>query len=78
MKHIQIGQKVYANFGAMYPIVEGMITDFGLGLGDHVVWETAEGEVYHSEAKNFKQPGERSVNGSPIGIFLGEYSGQDI
>lgn len=39
---VEIGQKVHGNFGAMYPIVEGMIVDIDIdGL---VTWETDEGE----------------------------------
>lgn len=68
---VEIGQKVHADFGAMHPIVEGMITNIEItGL---VTWETEEGDTYHTKVNEFKQVGETSVNGSPIGVFLGEY-----
>lgn len=68
---VEIGQKVHANFGAMYPIVEGMITNIEItGL---VTWETSDGDEYFSKYNEFKQVGETSINGSPIGVFLGAY-----
>ncbi|PHS22250.1 MAG: hypothetical protein COA84_13920 [Robiginitomaculum sp.] len=72
MQTIYLGQYVHANFGAMIPILEGMITNFE--LDGTVTWETAEGEEWETQAGDFKQPGEKSVNGSGIGIFLGEYA----
>jgi len=68
---IEIGQKVHANYGAMHGIEEGMITN--IELDGMVTWETEDGKVNVDHAKYFRQPGETSVNGSGIGVYLGEY-----
>lgn len=68
---IEIGQKVHANFGAMYPIVEGLIVD--ISIMGVVTWATEDGKEYNHMYDVFRQPGETTVNGSPIGVYLGEY-----
>ena len=51
-----IGQKVEANWGAMYPIAEGVVCGH-FGKNTVIIqWND----------------GYRSVNGSPIGVFFGE------
>lgn len=64
------GQKVEANWGAMIPIEEGFIKRH-LGVDGVVIkWDNgAESEVKIDE---IHEPGYRSRNGSPIGIFFGE------
>ena len=64
------GQKVEANWGAMIPIEEGFIKRH-IGKDSVVIkWDNgAESEVKIDE---IHEPGYRSRNGSPIGIFFGE------
>ena len=67
---IQLGSKVEGNWGAMHPTSSGVITainddeatiDWGDQPGDHIM-----------EVERIHQPGYRSVNGSPIGVFVVE------
>lgn len=66
MLKIEIGSKLFANWGAMYPTAEYTVIDFD---GEFVVAEDDE-EVRRFHFDNIKREGERSVNGSPIGVFL--------
>lgn len=63
---IKAGQNVTANWGAMFPIEEYTISEI-VGENVHLMNDEEERVV---EMSNIKQPGERSVNGSPIGYHL--------
>ena len=61
------GAKVIANYGAMFPTVEGVVSKCG--------WSTCQvlfddGAVQTLAYNEIKMPGERTANGSPIGIHL--------
>jgi len=65
-----IGQKVEANWGAMYPIEEGVV-DGHIGASAVIIrWN--DGSRSEVDALDIHEPGHRSVNGSPLGIFFGE------
>ena len=63
---IEIGSKLFCNWGAMFPTEEYEVIGFGK---DYAVAQN-DNEVKHFALNNIKREGERSANGSPIGIFL--------
>lgn len=65
-----IGQRVEANWGAMYPTVEGLV-DRHIGQ-DRVVIKWDDGDCMEVQINDIRECGYRSPNGSPIGIFFGE------
>ena len=65
-----IGQKVEANWGAMYPTVEGLV-DRHIGQ-DRVVIKWNDGDRMEVAIQDIRELGHRSLNGSPIGISFGE------
>lgn len=64
---INVGDKVVANYGAMFPTVEGEVTKCGVSVV-HIMFD--DGAVRMVDYDDIKMLGERSVNGSPIGIHL--------
>ncbi|MEM6826166.1 MAG: hypothetical protein AAF566_13750 [Pseudomonadota bacterium] len=67
---VSIGTKVAANFGALFPRFEGMVTEI-----DEEGWVTIEnpdGEDHACKADEILPYGAVSANGSPIGVFLVE------
>lgn len=65
-----VGRCVEANWGAMYPPEQGVITDTRVLDGQQcqvcVQWQdTAEWR----DVTDIREPGTRSPNGSPIGVF---------
>lgn len=64
---IDVGTRLIANWGAMYPVQEFTVIDID---GYFIVAQDDEGDVQQFHFNNIKQPGERSVNGSPIGVFI--------
>jgi hypothetical protein len=67
-----IGKEVIGDYGAMIPIAEGVIA--GAKVSDDcahrevlVNWEGGDNEWIR--LLDIKKPGEKSANGSPIGIF---------
>jgi hypothetical protein len=74
MLNVEIGMKVVANYGAMFPTIEGVVEHIEYdGLGDPcLVWfrDTSEEEGTLYSTSNIREQGERSVNGSPIGVFF--------
>ena len=65
-----IGQKVEANWGAMFPISEGLV-DRHVGE-DKVIIKWDDGDSMEVDIQDIRELGYRSLNGSPIGIFFGE------
>lgn len=68
--HVELGTKLIANFGAMFPTVEGQVTDI-----DEDGWLTInnpDGEDHACKADEILPYGAVSANGSPIGVFLGD------
>lgn len=63
---IEVGAKVVANYGAMFPTVDGFIAKCNADGSYTVMFD--DGAVQRVE--DIMMPGERSVNGSPIGIHL--------
>lgn len=70
------GQKVTGNWGACYPAEEGKIVGFeprpatAFRPADVlVIIEWSDGRRSKEEIKSIHEPGWRSKNGSPIGIF---------
>ena len=65
---IEVGTKIRFNYGAMHCDEFGMVTavsDFGI--------VTIKGDIGFVEEINescIKMPGETTVNGSPIGVFV--------
>lgn len=67
---VAIGTKLIANFGAIFPPFEGLVTDI-----DEAGWVTIEnpdGEDHACRADEILPFGAVSANGSPIGVFLAE------
>ena len=65
-----IGQKVEANWGAMYPTSEGVVYGH-IGKRDVLIrWE--DGTKSEVDIDDIRELGYRSLNGSPIGISFGE------
>ena len=65
-----IGQKVEANWGAMYPIQEGVVYGH-IGKRDVLIrWN--DGTKCEVDIDEIHDIGWRSPNGSGIGIFFGE------
>lgn len=65
--NIQRGDAVIANYGAMYPTVEGIVSKCGYDTA-HLLF--SDGTVRVVSYDEIRMPGETSVNGSPIGITL--------
>jgi predicted ribosome-associated RNA-binding protein Tma20 len=63
---IQVGDNVVANYGAMFPTVDGEVVKCNADGTYTVMFD--DGAVRNVD--NIMMPGERSVNGSPIGIHL--------
>ena len=62
------GTRVYANYGAMFPTVEGEIVKINSNGTYTVMYEDGAVET----VDEIREQGWRSVNGSPIGIFVME------
>jgi hypothetical protein len=62
------GDRVIANYGAMYPTVEGEVTK----CNDDGTYTIMFDDGAVRNVNEIKLAGQRSVNGSPIGIFLVE------
>jgi hypothetical protein len=65
---IEVGMKVVANYGAMFPTVDGEVAKCNADGTYTVMFD--DGAVRTVE--RIMMRGERSVNGSPIGIHLAE------
>lgn len=65
---IEVGTRVYANYGAMFPTVEGEIVKINSNGTYTVMYE--DGAV--KTVEEIREQGWRSVNGSPIGVFAKE------
>ena len=64
------GQELTANWGACYPVAKGKITGFEHRPADVLaVIEWEDGTHSKEELNRIHEPGWRSANGSPIGIF---------
>jgi len=70
MLNIEVGSKLFANYGAMYPTVETIVEAIEDGAVFHRDTSEEEGTLYMTDIDAIKEMGTRSVNGSPIGIFL--------
>jgi len=63
------GFKLYANYGAMFPTVEGTVTNVDKnGLVEFV---DEDGERYHVHVDAIRS--ERPSSGSPIGVYFNEF-----
>jgi len=78
MINIEIGTLVTANYGAMHPTVDGEVVAIHNQVAT-IAWDVSDDDgvvvSVRPEAKlisEIHQPGWRSVNGSPIGIFVTE------
>ena len=60
---IKIGTKVEFNYGAMHPVEYGVITKIENNIA------TIKGDVGFVEEINLVRINEKSVNGSPIGVW---------
>lgn len=65
---IERGTQVIANYGAMFPTSEGEVVKCNADGSYTVMFD--DGAVRTVE--DIREPGWRSVNGSPIGIFVKE------
>jgi len=63
---IEVGAKVRATYGAMFPTVDGFVAKCNADGSYTVMFE--DGAVERVE--EIKNVGERTANGSPIGIHL--------
>ena len=66
--NIEVGSKVMMNYGAMYPIIEGVVEEITVAGQYHVVNANNADDKYL--VNEIKEMGTTSVNGSPIGVFL--------
>ena len=67
---IDVGTKIRFNYGAMHCEEFGTVTDVS-----YIGIVTIKGDIGFVEEINescIKMPGETSVNGSPIGVFVDE------
>jgi hypothetical protein len=60
---IKIGTKVEFNYGAMHPVEYGVVTKIENNIA------TIKGDVGFVEEINLVRINEKSVNGSPIGVW---------
>jgi hypothetical protein len=70
MAQALIGRTVEGNWGAMHPLSHGVINGARVERAQRQVliqWDDLSPEWVN--IMSIKQPGETSVNGSPIGIF---------
>lgn len=66
-KYLIVGREIVANYGAMFPVIEAEIDRV-----DDEGWAYFRGynnEEMNVRIENIKKAEERSVNGSPIGVF---------
>lgn len=63
-----IGFKVFANYGAMFPVIEGTIT--AIDEKGYASFEGHDGETYGVEVNNIRTS--RPTSGSPIGVYFRE------
>lgn len=64
----EVGTRVYANYGAMFPITEGEVVKVNADDTYTVMFD--DGAV--RTVTDIREEGYRSVNGSPIGVFAKE------
>jgi len=64
----EVGTRVYANYGAMFPIVDGEVVKVNSDDTYTVMFD--DGAV--RTVTDIREEGYRSVNGSPIGVFAKE------
>ena len=62
------GTRVYANYGAMFPVSEGEVVKVNADDTYTVMFD--DGAV--QTVTEIREEGYRSVNGSPIGVFAKE------
>ena len=80
MDMIEVGTEVVGNWGAMYPISEGVVVAV-TESGYTVEWEE-EDDMPETLPCSYpigkiKREGETSINGSPIGVFVKAKKGLD-
>ena len=63
MMNVNVNDVLFCNWGAMHPTEERVVAEVN---EDFVV--CTDGQVFNRN--NIKAMGERSVNGSPIGVFV--------
>ena len=70
--NIQVGDRLYCNWGAMYPTEETTVEDIETRNGKTWVWhrvgDEEDGTLYQTPIEDIRNYGTRSKNGSPIGI----------
>jgi hypothetical protein len=77
MNMIEVGTEVIGNWGAMYPISEGVVvvvTESGYTVewAEEDEYSGAETITCSYPFGEIKREGETSINGSPIGVFVKE------
>ena len=71
--NIEVGTKLVAFYGAMHPTVESTVVEIANGDVYHKCDPTdLEGTGYMTALEDIRKMGERSANGSPIGVFVAE------
>ena len=68
--NINIGSVLFTNHGAMFPTIETTVEAIENGMVYHRDTTDEEGTLYTTHVTNIKTYGTRSVNGSPLGVFL--------
>ncbi len=69
---IEVGSKVEGNWGAMHPIDNGEVTAINGNLVT-VQWEQSSSSDLDTSdylKSEIREPGETSINGSSIGVFV--------
>jgi hypothetical protein len=69
---VQAGDKLTANYGAMFPTVYGVVDRIDDSGIVYFYNEYSPEDVYTVPATSIEQPGTTSRNGSPIGVFYQE------
>jgi hypothetical protein len=73
MMNIEIGTKVEGNWGAMIPMSFGEVVSIVDNKVVVAFEDDEDGEMmHHTTVENIHPKGWRSVNGSPIGVFVSE------
>lgn len=62
---IEVGTKLFCNWGAMHPTEEATITEVNLG---NVVYVTEDGDIHRCSPRDIRTYGDGRP--SPIGVFF--------
>ena len=71
MLNVNKGDTLVLNFGVMYPVYESNVTSISF-CGKFASYNNLDDEEMIVNIESIKPLGTKSVNGSPIGVFIKE------